>query len=167
MCSRCIFFSNPFFILVLLIKRARIFSGPIASLTLQISLPSATICFMMDVYQRHHRHMHLRAWQIQLARQQRGLTLQMALLLRQQRAAAEINRNARRAQRAIWVRSWIQRRDRLGAYRGLMRELNVEDIKALKNFLRMNGCTIDCSSKTPTTGRHCHPGSSWSSRCVT
>ena len=37
-----------------------------------------------------------------------------------------------------WVRPWIRRREKFGAYHTLMKELAVEDDRGHKNFLRMD-----------------------------
>ena len=38
----------------------------------------------------------------------------------------------------MWVRPWLERRIELGQYTRLMEELRVEDVRAFKNFLRMD-----------------------------
>jgi len=37
-----------------------------------------------------------------------------------------------------WVRPWIARRQQLGAFNGLVRELEMEDPRAFTNFVRMD-----------------------------
>ena len=88
----------------------------------------------MDVLQYHARRMHLMAWQLQLAEQQRATAMQIACHRRRQ----EQEQLARRHRRSVWIRKWLQRRDQLGAYKGLMRELNAEDMRGFKNFIRMD-----------------------------
>jgi hypothetical protein len=39
--------------------------------------------------------------------------------------------------RRIWARPWIQRRREVGAYHALMRELEQEDQRGFKNFVRI------------------------------
>ena len=39
--------------------------------------------------------------------------------------------------RRIWVRPWIQRRREVGAYHALMRELEQEDQRGFKHFVRI------------------------------
>ncbi len=51
-------------------------------------------------------------------------------------------RQAKVLNRLIWSRNWIQRRERLGAYQTLLQELRDEDLKVLKNVLRMDEATF-------------------------
>ena len=51
-------------------------------------------------------------------------------------AACHIIRNNHRSQR-IWVRPWIQRRREVVAYYALMRELEQEDQRGFKIFVRI------------------------------
>lgn len=43
----------------------------------------------------------------------------------------------------IWVKSWILRRQSLGASNCLLRELSTEDTKSYNNFLRMDEYMFD------------------------
>ena len=43
-----------------------------------------------------------------------------------------------KTKRAVWVRPWVQRRLRYGAYHALLAELHTGDAKRAKNFLRMD-----------------------------
>jgi len=43
----------------------------------------------------------------------------------------------------LWIRSWISRRDKYGAYSTLLEELKHEDSTAYRNILRMNGAQFD------------------------
>jgi hypothetical protein len=52
-------------------------------------------------------------------------------------AACHIICNNQRGRRT-WVRPWIQLRREVGAYHTLMRELEQEDERCFKNFVRMN-----------------------------
>ena len=65
----------------------------------------------MDILQYHARRMHLVAWQLQLAEQQRATAVQLA----RHRRSQEQEQFARRYWRSVWVRKWLQRRDQLGA----------------------------------------------------
>ena len=47
-------------------------------------------------------------------------------------------RRKERAQRSIWCREWLLRRDDLGAYETLIKELREEDKKSFINFLRVS-----------------------------
>lgn len=44
----------------------------------------------------------------------------------------------RRRMRSVWVRDWVRRRNELGCYSKLLRELENEVPQLYKNFLRMN-----------------------------
>ena len=72
----------------------------------------------VHVLQYHARRMHLMTWQLQLAEQQRATAMQMA----RHRRCQEQEQLCRRHRRSVWVRKWLQRRDQLGAYKGLMRD---------------------------------------------
>ncbi|KAL1509027.1 hypothetical protein ABEB36_003833 [Hypothenemus hampei] len=50
----------------------------------------------------------------------------------------KLKRNNSRKTKKIWVRQWIQRRNKLGASQRLLRELAIEDPSSFFNFLRMN-----------------------------
>ena len=58
------------------------------------------------------------------------------LLLRVQEEYRRVQKKRRR-RRSVWVRPWIERRVQLGQYTRLMEELRLEDVKAFKNFLRV------------------------------
>ena len=47
-------------------------------------------------------------------------------------------RRQRRAERRIWCRDWLLRREDLGAFTTLLTELREEDMKSFLNFLRMS-----------------------------
>lgn len=50
-----------------------------------------------------------------------------------------LNENkTKRKKRSVWERNWIKRRNILGAYAGLARELRIEDPSQLRNFSRMS-----------------------------
>ena len=67
----------------------------------------------------------------------------MEVLQEAEEVAAEEERAARRRQRrrrrerTMWVRPWLSRRAEYGAYTNLMKELELEDPKAFRNYLRM------------------------------
>ena len=52
-------------------------------------------------------------------------------------------RQRRRRKRSIWVREWIRRRHKYGAYHQLMRELQAMDVSSYRNFVRMNASTFE------------------------
>ena len=52
--------------------------------------------------------------------------------------AEERQHRRRRRQRQIWVRQWLSRRPLFGQYEQLLQELNREDPKGYKNFLRVD-----------------------------
>ena len=43
-----------------------------------------------------------------------------------------------RGRRHFWVRLWVQRRERMEAFNGLLKELSGEDPRCFKNFIRIN-----------------------------
>ncbi|XP_046548032.1 protein ANTAGONIST OF LIKE HETEROCHROMATIN PROTEIN 1-like [Haliotis rubra] len=49
----------------------------------------------------------------------------------------------KRKPKSVWVRNWILRRNTAGAYNSLLRELEQEDPRSLKNFLRMDKANFD------------------------
>ena len=51
---------------------------------------------------------------------------------------ARKRRQERRRERRWWVRPWIRRREELGEYHRLMRELQLEDRDAFKEYMRMS-----------------------------
>ena len=53
------------------------------------------------------------------------------------------NKNKKR-RRSCWVRTWVceERRQCCGAYHALMRELEDEDTKGMKNFIRMDSSSF-------------------------
>ena len=59
---------------------------------------------------------------------------------RQRLAAAAyiLIRQKNNRKRSCWVREWIAKRPRLGAYNCLMQELIIEDPIVMRNFLRMD-----------------------------
>ena len=72
-------------------------------------------------------------WQLQLNHQFNENNM---LLLRVQQEYRRVQKKRRR-RRSVWVRPWIERRVQLGQYTRLMEELRLEDVKAFKNFLRV------------------------------
>ena len=70
------------------------------------------------------------------------LFLQNKLLLDDALAALLIyeawERKSKGKKRAFWTRSWFLRRAELGQYHTLMRELEVEDLKGFKNYVRVD-----------------------------
>ena len=78
--------------------------------------------------------------QVHLAQQYLELEqniLQDELALAMHAEEEAIQQARRKKRRRIWVRAWLIRRPDLGQYERLMRELQVEDAAAFKNFVRM------------------------------
>jgi hypothetical protein len=46
--------------------------------------------------------------------------------------------NKKPRRRRVWVRGWIARRETLGCYSNLIRELRAEDTAMYKNFVRLS-----------------------------
>ena len=46
-------------------------------------------------------------------------------------------------QTSVWVKEWINRRKKYGAYHSLMKELTQEDISSYKNYVRMHVSTFE------------------------
>ena len=63
------------------------------------------------------------------------IAIKLAELEEKQRKA---NRKRRRRMRVQWTRDWIMRRTLFGQYENLLVELNREDPKRYKNFLRVD-----------------------------
>ena len=55
--------------------------------------------------------------------------------------ALAINKK-REMQRKCWVKNWVRRCDRQGAYTQLISELQLEDAKQFRNFTRMSAVEI-------------------------
>ena len=88
----------------------------------------------MDVLVNQRRNqLKLMNWQLQLNHQFNENNM---LLLRVQQEYRGVQKKRRR-RRSVWVRPWIERRVQLGQYTRLMEELRLEDVKAFKNFLRV------------------------------
>jgi len=51
--------------------------------------------------------------------------------------ALAINKR-RKVKRKCWIKNWVRRRDRQGAYTQLIRELQLEDSQQFRNFTRMS-----------------------------
>ena len=58
-------------------------------------------------------------------------------------AYEQLQRFRRRRPRSCWVRPWIQRRARYGAYHCLVKELAEEDHTSYQNFVRMHEADFD------------------------
>jgi len=63
------------------------------------------------------------------------IDIQLAELEEKQR---KVNRKKRRRIRVQWTRDWIMRRTLFGQYENLLAELNREDPKRYRNFLRVD-----------------------------
>ena len=55
--------------------------------------------------------------------------------------ALAINKR-RKVKRKCWVKNWVRRRDRQGAYTQLMRELQLEDAQQFRNFTRLSAVEV-------------------------
>jgi hypothetical protein len=54
---------------------------------------------------------------------------------------AVINKR-RKVKRTCWVKEWVRRRDKQGAYTQLIRELQLEDAQQFRNFTRMSAVEL-------------------------
>jgi hypothetical protein len=50
--------------------------------------------------------------------------------------------NKRRKVKKCWVKNWVRRRDRQGAYTHLISKLQFEDARQLRNFTRMSAVEV-------------------------
>ena len=64
-----------------------------------------------------------------------GGSIVVAILLKRRRR--------KRRNRIVWVRDWIQKRQRQGAYHQLMQELRYLDASSYRNFVRMDAATFE------------------------
>jgi hypothetical protein len=48
----------------------------------------------------------------------------------------------RKVKRTCWVKNWVRRRDKQGAYTQLIRELQLEDAQQFRNFTRMSAVEV-------------------------
>jgi len=55
--------------------------------------------------------------------------------------ALAINKR-RKVKRKCWVKNWVRRHDRQGAYTQLIRELQLEDAQQFRNFTRMSAVEV-------------------------
>ncbi len=55
---------------------------------------------------------------------------------------AKKRKKQRKRNRRVWVRDWIQKRDRHGAFHALQKELQDEDAASHRNFLPMDEATF-------------------------
>jgi len=55
--------------------------------------------------------------------------------------ALAINKR-RKVKRKCWVKNWVRRRERQGAYTQLIRELQLEDAQQFRNFTRMSAVEV-------------------------
>ena len=92
--------------------------------------------FTMDMLNSQVRRLQLVNWPLRLNQRANNLIVARVHLHRRQE---EERQNKRRS---CWIRRWIQRRERLGVFTRLLVELDAEDSKALKNFLRMPAVTF-------------------------
>ena len=71
----------------------------------------------------------------------RHARLQEAKLAAAVYVALAINKT-REVKRKCWVKNWVRRRDRQGAYTQLIRELQREDAQQFRNFTRMSAVEV-------------------------
>jgi len=90
------------------------------------------------VNQRRNR-LQLLNWQLQL-NQQHHVNNMLMLQVEQQHRRVQ---RRRRQRRSVWVRPWLERRVQLGHYSRLMQELRLEDVRAFKNFVRVEPAMFD------------------------
>ena len=57
---------------------------------------------------------------------------------RRQKFEKEAQKKSNRKRRSLWVRRWLARRPSLGQYARLIKELQKEDVKGFKYFLRVD-----------------------------
>jgi len=67
--------------------------------------------------------------------------LQEAKLAAAVYVALAINKR-RKVKRKCWVKNWVRRRDRQGAYTQLISELQLEDAQQFRNFARMSAVEV-------------------------
>ncbi|KAJ8942305.1 hypothetical protein NQ314_010101 [Rhamnusium bicolor] len=53
------------------------------------------------------------------------------------------NNGKKKRNRTCWVREWILRREKYGAYNNLLKELKIEDAQQFKNFIRMSALDFE------------------------
>ena len=68
----------------------------------------------------------------------RLIDIEIILARRREGRQEQANRRRRR-RRQVWTREWLQRRVMFGQYDTLLHELNREDPRCYKNFLRVGG----------------------------
>jgi len=61
----------------------------------------------------------------------------------------------RKVKRKCWVKNWVRRRDRQGAYTQLIHELQLEDAQQFRNFTRMSAVEVQrlANMLGPVTGK--------------
>ena len=67
----------------------------------------------------------------------RDMRLMRAAEEAERREAAAVARRRRKKRRAFWVRPWLLRRPEYGQFEKLMKELQMEDLPAFRNFVRV------------------------------
>jgi len=55
--------------------------------------------------------------------------------------ASAINKR-RKVKRKCWIKNWVRRHDRQGAYTQLICELQLEDVQQFRNFTRMSAVEV-------------------------
>ena len=90
----------------------------------------------MAGFTRYHERLRLMNFQLHLNRNITMNTVLMAKLRLEERQERRGKKTPRKP-RSSWVRQWIKRRPLLGMFDKLMKELEQEDKKGFKNFMRM------------------------------
>ena len=74
----------------------------------------------------------------------------------------------KRRNRRVWVRGWIARRQEMGAFHRIVRELATEDLSSFKEYLRMDedhfNHLVSLVSPLIKKRGHVHRGDNFSSR---
>lgn len=62
----------------------------------------------------------------------------------------------RKRRRSVWVKEWVEKRHKHGAFHGLLGELGASDQAAFKNFIRMDSDSFHILTKmiSPLIARH-------------
>ena len=85
--------------------------------------------------QYNRSQLQLLNWQLQLSQQLTTNNMVMLQVLQKHKKAQQKKKSVKRT---VWVRPWILRRPLFGQYSRLLEELKIEDVRAFKNFIRMD-----------------------------
>ena len=75
-----------------------------------------------------------RIWELEI----RIRLIDIEIILARRREGRQEQAKRRRRRRQVWTREWLNRRVMFGQYDTLLHELNREDPKCYKNFLRVD-----------------------------